>query len=96
MFNLFVREKSKNVVLDLKLGDYWELTQKEKIHILNKLLDDSFEIYFRTEGDIMLFNTITREFVDENGIGACNLKLFFEGPTEDCNCVPEFEMASCE
>jgi hypothetical protein len=83
MFNLFVREKRARLVSDLQGVEYWELTQKEKIHTLNELLDGSFEIYFRTEGDIMLFNTITREYVDENGVGACNLNVFWKGLMEE-------------
>jgi hypothetical protein len=85
MFNLFVREKCEKCVKeDLHRVDYYDLSQMGKIHILDELLDDSFEIYYRYNGHIMIFNTITCEYIDENGNGACNLNVFWKGLMEEC------------
>jgi hypothetical protein len=79
MFNHVLRA-TESKVLELPTHiDYYERTTEEKIHILDYLLDDSFEIYYRNSGGIMLYNTISGDYIDENGVGACNLPLFLGG-----------------
>lgn len=78
MFNLVMRNFSKE---DLSAGNvnYYEQTMEEKIHTLDSLLDDTFEIYYRDNGNVMLYNLITGDYIDDNGEGACNLPIFWSG-----------------
>lgn len=80
MFNCVSRSTEFDKCLDLPTHiNYYDRTTEEKIHILNHLLDDSFEIYYRDSGNVMLYNTITGDYIDENGVGACNLPIFWDG-----------------
>jgi hypothetical protein len=83
MFNFVIRCDSSVKVENVSCGDYYNLTIQERVHILDHLLDDSFEIYLRNEERIMLYNTITGDYIDDNGVGACNLHLFLVGLLEE-------------
>jgi hypothetical protein len=78
MFNLVMRKFGKNEPSAQDVN-YYEQTTEGKIHILDSLLDDSFEIYHRDNGNVMLYNQITGDYIDDNGEGACNLPIFWNG-----------------
>jgi hypothetical protein len=59
--------------------NYYEQNREEKIHILDSILDDSFEIYYRDNGNVMLYNLISDDYIHDNGEGACNLPIFWNG-----------------
>jgi len=59
--------------------DYYDLSPQERIHILDCLLDDSFEIYFRNDtNEIMLYNLITGEYIDNNQEAECDLQTIWQ------------------
>jgi hypothetical protein len=80
MLKCVERKKGFNEIkLDSTMINYYDQTTQDKIHILDKLLDDSFEIYHRENGNIMLYNLIADEYIYDNGEGACNLPMFWNG-----------------
>lgn len=80
MFNLFARDKGlREPELQEHHVDYFENTLQQKLDFFDMVLDDSFEIYYREKSEkIMLYNVVTEEYIDDNGIGACNLRKFWQ------------------
>lgn len=59
-------------------------TLKNKLHILEVLLCDNFEIYYREEsGNVYVYDKMCEEFITENGFEANNIYVFVSNLIED-------------